>query len=235
MAEKGPKSARTGKGMTAAESRELKSSASKKGAIMRAAVKLFLEQGYHDTSLRQIALESDSSASLIIYHFGTKQAIAVAYLEEKMHTMRTVLMQMVDIRSDPELFCCTFVLLYQTVMASDTFCRFYHNIIEEGVFQSFFFESDSGINVSDLILAKRQVSLPPSLYTFYSHYIIPGIELASWISAGDQAPCAEKLELPFRTLMGIIYVSKEEVDAYCCQAKTLVQRILTENPQFMEP
>ena len=34
--------------------------------------------------------------------------------------------------------------------------------------------------------------------------------------------------------MGIIYVPKEEVNTYCAQAKTLVDQILAERPQFLE-
>lgn len=139
---------------------------------------------------------------LVIYHYGTKQAIAEEYMNGKMRELRHALMQKVDIRSEPELFCCTFVRLYQSVMASPNFCRFYHDIIEEGVFRSFFFEDDVyGINVSDLILAKRQVQLSSNMYSFYSHYIIPGIELASWISEGEKAPEGDKLDVPFRALM----------------------------------
>ncbi len=208
---------------------------SKKEMIMKSAIRLFLQQGYRNTSLRQIAQASDSSASLSIYHFGTKQAIAVAYINEKMHILRKALMEKVDIRTNPELFCCTFVRLYQSVMASPTFCRFYHDIIEEGVFRIIFFEDDNGINVSDLILAKRQVTLPANLHTFYSHYIIPGIEFAAWISEPDKPPCDEKLDIPFRTLMGIIYVPKEEVDVYCEQGKALVEQLIQENPHFLEP
>ena len=73
-------------------------------------------------------------------------------------------------------------------------------------------------------------SYPP----IYSHYIIPGVELASWISEGEKAPEGDKLDVPFRALMGIIYVPKEEVDGYCAQAKMLVDKILAEHPQFLE-
>lgn len=217
------------------EMQDSRLSNNKKDTILWAAMKMFLENGYSNTSLRQIAQESGTSASLIIYHYGTKQAIAEEYMNGKMRELRHALMQKVDIRSEPELFCCTFVRLYQSVMASPNFCRFYHDIIEEGVFRSFFFEDDVyGINVSDLILAKRQVQLSSNMYSFYSHYIIPGIELASWISEGKKAPEGDKLDVPFRALMGIIYVPKDEVDAYCAQAKNLVDQILAERPQFLE-
>lgn len=218
-----------------AEKNKSGASDSKKEMIMKSAINLFLQQGYRNTSLRQIAQVSGSSASLSVYHFGTKQAIAAAYVNEKMHVLRKALMEKVDIRTDPELFCCTFVRLHQSVMASPTFCRFYHDLIEEGVFRTIFFEDDNGINVSDLILAKRQVTFPANLHTFYSHYIIPGIELAAWFSEPEKAPCDEKLDIPFRTLMGSIYVPKEEVDAYCEQGKVLVEQLIQENPHFLEP
>lgn len=217
------------------EKAKVNTSDSKKEIIMKSAVKLFLQQGYRNTSLRQIAQVSESSASLSVYHFGTKQAIAVAYINEKMHVLRKALMEKVDIRTNPELFCCTFVRLHQSVMASPLFCRFYHELIEEGVFQTIFFENDNGINVSDLILAKRQVIFPANLHTFYSHYITPGIELAVWLSEPEKAPCDEKLDIPFRTFMGSIYVPKEEVDAYCRQGKILVEQLIQENPHFLDP
>ena len=122
------------------EMQDSRLSNNKKDTILWAAMKMFLENGYSNTSLRQIAQESGTSASLIIYHYGTKQAIAEEYMNGKMRELRHALMQKVDIRSEPELFCCTFVRLYQSVMGSPNFCRFYHDIIEEGVFRSFFFE-----------------------------------------------------------------------------------------------
>ena len=60
----------------------------RKEAIMHSAIKLFLEQGYFNTTLRQIAQDSDSSASLIVYHFGSKQAIASEFLQMKLHELQ---------------------------------------------------------------------------------------------------------------------------------------------------
>lgn len=206
----------------------------KKVAIMNAAIDLFLQQGYSATSVRQIAEKSGSSASLIIYHFGSKQAIAIAYMNKKMHELRGKLMPIVDICAEPELFCCTFVRLYQTVMACPLLCEFYHELIRTGVFSTFFFEDDGGINVSDLILVKRQVQLPPDMFNFYSHYVVPGIEMSVWLSEQNHAPKDEKFDMPFRSLMGLLYVPKEEVDTYCARGKEIVESIIRDNPQLLE-
>lgn len=213
--------------------KDLGTAANRKEAIMHSAMKLFLEQGYFNTTLRQIAQDSDSSASLIIYHFGSKQAIASEFLQLKLQVLQQELMRFIDMRTEPELFCCTFVRLYQTVMSAPAFCKFYHDMIEAGLFQKFFFSEANTIKPSDLILVKHQVRLSSELYTFYSRYILPGIEMAAWISAGEDAPSDEKLDMPFRTLMGILYVDKADVDHYCAQAKELVSHILEEHPEYL--
>ena len=206
----------------------------KKEDIRKEAIRLFIERGYANTSVREIAEASGISPSLILYHYKTKHSIASEFMNRKMKQMREVLMEIVDIRREPELFLCSFVRLYQTVMGTPVFCQFYHDMIDEGVFRKFFFEAESGINVSDLILAKRQVNLSPSMYSFYSHYIVPGMELVSWISEPGGAPDDAKMDVPFRILMGAIYVPQEEVEKYCRSGREIVKKIMEEHPEFME-
>ena len=210
----------------------LHTSASRRDAIMRASIHLFLEQGYSNTTVRQIAQATDTSPSLIIYHFGSKQAIAQAFLKAKMQELRSELLQLVDIRTEPELFCCTFVRLFQTIMSSPALCRFYHDMIEEGLFREFFFSSNDGINASMLILSKRNVKLPPDIANFYTHYISPSVEMALWLSADTGVPGDEKLDIPFRALMGLICVPTEEVDATCAHGREIVRRLLEEKPEL---
>ena len=212
---------------------ELRNSAGKKDDIMKAAIQLFLEQGYCNTTVRQIAQATNTSPSLIIYHFGTKQAIAHAFLKYKLQEMRSELLQIVDIHTDPELFCCSMVRLFQTAMSSSTLCRFYHDMIEEGLFREFFFTSDEGINASVLILAKHKIKLPPKIANFYSHYIIPSVEMALWISSNEAVPLEETLDIPFRTLMGLLSVPTNEIDDYCIKGQQIVKQILDDHPEFL--
>ena len=212
---------------------ERRRSSARKEEILRTALKLFMEQGYGSTPLRQIASATNTSASLIIYHFGTKQAIAHAILKEKLQEVRGCIMSEIDIRTEPELFCCAMVRLFQTVMSSDSYRRFYHDMIEEGLFREFFFSSDEGINASVLILAKRKVQLSPELSRFYSHYIIPSVEMALWIAADKDVPQEETLDIPFRSLMGLLDVPRQEVDNYCDKSREIVQHILEKKPSLL--
>lgn len=213
---------------------EVRTSVSRKDAIVQASIKLFLEQGYCNTTLRQIASATDTSPSLITYYFGTKQAIAHTFLKAKMKELRRELMQRVDIRTEPELFCCTTIRLFQTVMSSPGLYNFYHDMIEERLFHEFFFSGDDELNASILILSKRNIQLSPKKSVFYSHYIAPSIEMALWLSADDGIPDDEMLDVPFRAFMGLIYVPQEEVEAYCRKAKEIVTEILTQKPELLD-
>ncbi len=222
------------KELTKLSRNNFRTTANKKDAIMQAAVKLFLKQGYCNTTLRQIATATNTSPSLIIYHFGAKEGIAQAYLRSKLQELYKALIPLIDIRTEPELFCCTTVRLFQTIMCSPDICYFYHDMIEEGLFREFFFSNNESVNSAVLILNKRQVKLNPDLLLFYGHYIIPSIELSLWIHAGDGIPDESMLDIPFRTFMGLIYVPKEEVDEYCIKAKELVTQILKQKPELLE-
>lgn len=214
---------------------EMQSAVSRKTVIMREAIKLFLSQGYCNTSLQQIAEKSGASTSLIIYYFGTKKAIAAAYLGNKMEALQALVTNFVNIRSNPELFCSSFVYLYQSVMSSPKLYKFYHESIDEGIYRDFFFTDENELNACDLILVKRQAQIPLKLHAFYSHYLMPSIELAAWLSAKGEIPGEEMFDIPFRALMGMLSVSKEETDNYCSQTKKLVAQIISDHPEIMEP
>ncbi len=55
-----------------------KSLAGTKETILVNAAEIFLEHGYHDTTVRMIAQKAGVNQALINYHFGDKEAL---YLE----------------------------------------------------------------------------------------------------------------------------------------------------------
>ena len=54
-------------------------------AILRAAEKMFAREGYHGTTMRDIAAEAGATLALIVYHFGTKLALYVAIFESRQY------------------------------------------------------------------------------------------------------------------------------------------------------
>ena len=205
----------------------------RQNSILQAAVRLFLKNGYRNTTIRQIAKEINIAPSLIIYYFGTKQTIALAYLKTSLQRLLSQISKIVNINRNPELFCCSSLRLFQTVMGSPTFYRFYHDMIEERLFHEFFFTDDGTVNSCMLILDKRHIQLSPLQRDLYTHYIVPSIEMALWIAAGDNAPAEETRDLSFQTFMSLLQAPREEIDAYCREGKTVVEKILKDHPEFL--
>lgn len=56
--------------------------ATTRAALMRAARRLFAHQGYDATSVRQITREAGANLGAVTYHFGSKQALYHAVLED---------------------------------------------------------------------------------------------------------------------------------------------------------
>lgn len=205
----------------------------RQNSILQAALELFVQHGYRHTTIRQIAQKLDIAPSLIIYYFGNKHTIALAYLKTSLQRLLQQIAPRVDIQQNPELFCCSFLRLFQTVMSSPTFCHFYHDMIEERLFHEFFFTDDGTVNSCMLILDKRHVQLSPLQRDLYTHYIMPSIEMALWIAAGDNAPAEETRDLSFQTFMSLLQVPKNEIDAYCQEGKKVVDTILESHPEFL--
>ncbi|MEG1661205.1 MAG: helix-turn-helix domain-containing protein, partial [Clostridiales bacterium] len=61
----------------------------KKDTILDVAIRLFLEQGYYKSTMRQIAAEADVSLGLVVYHFGTKRMMALSYLQKQLVNLRS--------------------------------------------------------------------------------------------------------------------------------------------------
>ncbi|MDX6241177.1 MAG: hypothetical protein QOG10_6001 [Kribbellaceae bacterium] len=54
-------------------------------AILRAAEKVFAQEGYHGTTMRHIAAEAEVKLSLVVYHFTSKLGLYVAIFENRQY------------------------------------------------------------------------------------------------------------------------------------------------------
>ena len=58
--------------------------------ILDAAERLFAEQGFHATTLRQITRAADVNLAAVNYHMGSKQALVRAVLEQRLDDLNSV-------------------------------------------------------------------------------------------------------------------------------------------------
>jgi AcrR family transcriptional regulator len=69
----------------------------RRAAILRAAEKVFAQEGYHGTTMRQIALEAGVKLSLVVYHFTSKLGLYVALFEDRQYVNQARLDQLAAI------------------------------------------------------------------------------------------------------------------------------------------
>jgi len=86
------------------------------GAILEAAERKFLEQGFHHTTVEEIAESADVSVGSIYVHFDSKEGLYLALLERAVE---------VEERYMAEAFKPTLSLGQQLFAAGDAYLRFY--------------------------------------------------------------------------------------------------------------
>lgn len=64
--------------------------------ILDAAERLFAEQGFHATTLRQITRAADVNLAAVNYHMGSKQALVRAVLEQRLDDLNSVRLERLD-------------------------------------------------------------------------------------------------------------------------------------------
>jgi len=57
----------------------------RRAAILRAAEKVFAQEGYHGTTMRQIAAEAQVQLSLVVYHFTSKLGLYSAIFDSRQY------------------------------------------------------------------------------------------------------------------------------------------------------
>lgn len=72
----------------------------KKMVILRAAERVFAQDGYHGTTMRRIAAEAGVKLSLVVYHYTSKLALFVAIFEDRQYVNEQ---RVAQLRAIPDL------------------------------------------------------------------------------------------------------------------------------------
>jgi TetR/AcrR family transcriptional regulator, fatty acid metabolism regulator protein len=97
--------------------------------IFAAARELFEEKGFDVTSVREIAAKAGVNVALINYHFGSKENLLLAHMEESVGTTRLRLNDISKSDTTPvEKLTAVIELYVDKVFAN---CRYYHFVHRE--------------------------------------------------------------------------------------------------------
>lgn len=105
--------------------------------IIHEAFKLFSEQGFIETSMRQISQHAGISLGLINHYFGSKRRLGFLIIELLVLYAQTYVSKHLDVDEDPVLYDATLVRVTYTFVTSPPYKRFFLDCLEEDIFFDF--------------------------------------------------------------------------------------------------
>ncbi len=103
-------------------------------AILNAAESLFLEQGYRNTSMREIVARSNVSLGLVSYYYKSKYDLAKACIQREFQTIERMVNSAVDFDADPLLYHALYLRVTHWYFMRPHIQNFYYECLEEGAY-----------------------------------------------------------------------------------------------------
>lgn len=98
----------------------------KRDEIIKAALKLFSEIGYENTTVRQIVAEANTSMGNLYFHFQTKQSILEFLCSDFVGGLRKQIQKIHDMNFSPEVgFALDFRIGYLATLEDKTFSKIF--------------------------------------------------------------------------------------------------------------
>lgn len=201
---------------------------SKKSEIVRTAARLFVEQGYDHTGMRQIAEESGVSLGLINYHFGSKKELGILLIQSHVRTLQDHVN-----RTSPEderLRMLTLIRLNYIVFNTPRLKRFYEDTMKNDIYL------EAIINTEVKRESHRYLSLDKMYWLLGDSYIPVHLERALVL-----CPFTDLLDMdvPDFIFRFFIYGYLEgtpghEVEWYLQRSRQVAADILSNNPDLYD-
>lgn len=143
--------------------------------ILSAAISLFEQNGYSQTSMRQIAIASDVSPGLINHHFGSKSRLGALTFDVIVSMLSDSVNRLVDRETDPVLYDAVLTRLTNVYLLGGVYRRFYIDCLIEDVFWSFLHDRAVG-TLSRIMEKEGRPSLSEDELNLYGKYLPYSIE-----------------------------------------------------------
>lgn len=142
--------------------------------IMRSACKLFMEQGFRKTTMRQIASDAQVGLGLINYYFKSKENIALSFYTRMRKRCKECIDQYITQEKDPYTYLALMIYLEFTINLTPSFYKLYYDCLENGVFEKYIMTTDTEILDRIMMLEKKTVS--HDLLQLYSVFVCAYVE-----------------------------------------------------------
>lgn len=205
--------------------------ASREKAILTSSGKLFIQQGYSATTMRQIADDAGVSPGLATYHFKTKRLIAVYLMKNYLCYLKKTLGGFVSREEQPLLHSACMIRLSIDFFMGSPYREFYIECLEQDIYA----ESIQSMGNGALrgIAKTHLLDASPDLLLLYDNYIPPSVEKILILEKEKgNFPGIVPEEIPdivFAVSIGR-YIGKDEIAETTKTARKIVKKILREIP-----
>lgn len=141
--------------------------------ILHTACKLFMEQGFKNTTMRQIADAAQVGLGLIDYYFGSKENLAISFYEQMRKKCMEHVNAFVDYETDPYSHLAMMIYLEFTLnMAS--FYKLYYDCLQGGIFEKYIMTTET--ETLERIMKVEHKTVSHDLLQLYSVFVCSAIE-----------------------------------------------------------
>lgn len=202
----------------------------KEAEILNHAEKLFLKNGYKNTTMRQISNEANVSLGLIGYHYKSKYLLAVSCINKCFSHIKSIIYNHLDINNDPLLYYAVHVRYCSMFFLSSKYRKFYMECLEYGIYSEAVYNSN--INTMKKIAEKYDINVSNDYLLLYGNYIPVEIEKTLILNkkrglfktiSYDEIP-----EIIFKNALEH-FISNEDLINECCKKS---KKICENNFQF---
>lgn len=214
-------------------SREI-SSTKIRGKILRSACRLFMEQGFRKTSVRQIAEDAGVSLGLIPYYFKSKDNLAIIFHIRIRERCLTYVNEKFDVDRDPHSYLAALIYLEFAVHMSAPIYKLYHDFLECGIYEKYLLTT--GTEILERILKIEGKVIDHDQLLLYSVFVCGGLEKALVINkARGLFPTIPYEDIPehiFRNSVGAFSSDKDAISRSLAAAKTFIKDFTSLQNQF---
>ncbi|MEA5136687.1 MAG: TetR/AcrR family transcriptional regulator [Candidatus Fimivivens sp.] len=136
--------------------------------------RLFIENGYDNTTMRQVAQEAQVSLGLATYHFQSKRRLAVMVIGRYLEYLKGVVMQLVDAKSQPMVSSAAMVRLAIEFFLSHPCKQFYLDCLERDIYTEAI--QAQGNQSMKGIMTMYQFGVSEEMMALFDNYVPPAVE-----------------------------------------------------------
>lgn len=201
--------------------------------IMSTALKLFRQNGYERTSIRQIVDEADISLGMVNHYFTSKRLLAMEVFSMIQKFIANATYPHVDIEANPILFDAVINRVQSYFLQNGEFKQFYLDILKEGIF------SDRMMQYPEQMFFRLQekyaFSEKEDYVLLFNRYLPADIEkiIVLQKEAGE-FPNISYDEIPSLVFRAALerYISAEEIDEADMNSRPIAKKIIEQLPPY---